>query len=455
MDDSVKRQRIVKIKEQSYVLDEIPSESSVVVLDEKDKLLGVIDLRTLVNDLNRVGAFIRIAYNGVGAAGYEHTNEQIEIQKLGYDIASICNKSALTVAKFKKASSIILNCLRCTYGYLLENMEEMALDTFSTVSKLAGEMEEAALELYEDFEEQEKKVVKTLEKTQRAKKIKASKIQEEKDKRMQLVEDIKHENELIKQHQEKEREVEIRRRAIEQKEDEAISEIGSLSIKSLINCLTFATIGVRLFDNEAPERRAEKLRQTRLDALELEKEIQQKRQEALAKMSVFTAKLNQCKDDQGIAECAVEALHEAVGALKNLSAVMMRVAMFWKQMQDHCHSLAGSEMKRQVEKALEYSEEKRLKVWTSYPFKCRAIQFYASWVALNSVCTEYKKQIKVTQDDLYKFISENPTYEESKAMLPDLAEKFMADINKDQKALEKKTLKAQEEIQALGEAKEQ
>ena len=96
-------------------LDTIPSENSGVVKAEREKLLGVIDLRALVSDLGRVGGFIRIEYNGVGAAGYEYTKEQIEIQRLGYDITRLCDKSALTVARFKNASSSIVTDLQCTY----------------------------------------------------------------------------------------------------------------------------------------------------------------------------------------------------------------------------------------------------------------------------------------------------------------------------------------------------
>ena len=448
MADLAKRQKIVEINGESYVLDEIPSESSSVVMAKKEKLLGVIDLKTLVDDLGRVGGFIQIAYNCVGAAGYEHTDEQIEIQKIGYDIAHLCNKSALTIAKFKKASGNIITHLRCAYGYLLESLEEMALETLTNVAKLAAEMEKAALELNEDFEEQEKKVITTLKNTLKAKNIEDRKIQEEKEKRIQLEENINHQNELIKMYHEKEKEAEMRSRAIEQQEDKAISEISSSSVKSLINHFTSAAIGIKIFDMDAVKR-AEKLRQNRLDALEIEKEIRQKQQKALARMSEFTAKLKQCKDDHEVADCAVLALHEAIGAFKNLACVMMRAALFWKQLQEHCHSLADSEMKKQVETALKYSENQRLKVWTSYSFKYRAVQFYSSWVALNSVCAVYKKQIEGTQKDLYKYITENPTHEESMAMLADLAEKFMADLKRDQQALEEKTLKAQEEIEAL------
>ena len=44
-----------------------------------------IDMATHVNDLGRVGAYIHIAYNGVGATGPKSMELQIEVQDLGYD----------------------------------------------------------------------------------------------------------------------------------------------------------------------------------------------------------------------------------------------------------------------------------------------------------------------------------------------------------------------------------
>ena len=452
MADSVKLKLEIEVEidGEPYALDKIPSANSGVVKAEKEKLLGAIDLKALVDDLGRVGGFIRIAYNAVGAAGYQLTEEQIAIQQLGYDITKVCDKSALTVAKFKRASSSILSDLQCTYEYLLNNKEMLALETLSSVSDLAEKMEKAALELHHDFEAEKKKVVATLENTQRSKKVQASKVEEEKKKRIELEEAIKHEQELIKEHQEKEREAEARRQDLEQQEDKAISKIGSFSFKSLINAFTTTFAGVKAFDEDDSETKATRLRQNRLDALEAENAIRKKRQQALANMSSFTAKLKQCANDQEMAECAVEALHEAIGALKHLSAVMMQAAVFWKQMQEHCNSLANSNVKSMVKTTIaEYSKEERREVWTSKPFKRKAIEFYSGWVALNNVCGEYMEQIKKTQSDLYKYITENPTYEESKKILPGLAEKFMADLKNDQKAIEEKDFKAQEEIRAL------
>lgn len=53
------------------------------------------------------------------AAGPRYTELQIEIQQLGFDITKLCDESALTVSKFKRASSTVLNELEATYGYLL------------------------------------------------------------------------------------------------------------------------------------------------------------------------------------------------------------------------------------------------------------------------------------------------------------------------------------------------
>ena len=415
----------IEIEGESYALDQIPSDSSGLVRAEKEKLLGAINLKALVNDFSRVGGFIQIAYNGVRVAGYEHTKEQIEIQQLGYDIIELCNKSAWMFEIFKKASSSILTDLQCTYGYLLDNLEEMALEKLSSISKLVGEMEKAALELHHDFVAEEKKVIATMENTQNAKMIQAGKVEEEKRRRIQLEENIKHEQELIKDHQEKEKEAEARRRSIEQQEDKAISEIGAPSFKSL-DVFTTKFVGVKLFDGDDDETKVAKLRQNRLDALETEMAIREKRQEALANLTAFTARFRQCSNDQEMAECAVYALHEAVGALKHLSAVMMQAALFWKQKQDHCRLLVHSQMQSQVETAIKYPEEKQLKVWTSKSFKYKAIEFYSGWVAFNSVYTVYMEQIKDTQQELYKYITENPTYEESRRNLLALAEKFMA-----------------------------
>ena len=442
----------IEIDGECYALNKVPAENSAVVLAERDRLLGAIDLKALVDDLGRVGGFICLAYNGVGAAGPEYTENQIQIQRLGYDITKLCDKSALTVAKFKKASSSVLTDLQSTYDYLIDNLEEMAIDTLSAVSKLAGDMQKAALELKEEFEEEARKVILTVEDTQRARKKADEDIKKQEDLRHKLEAEQKQEMQLMQEHQEREREAEITRRNLEQQEDRAISEIGEVNpLKEIANAITSSIplIGKKVFSTDGAEKKAEALRKKRLEALETERAIRKQRHDALARMTDFTAKIARSVQDKNMAECAVEALHEAAGALKHLSAVMMQAALFWEQMQNHCRSLAESEMKSQVEKALKYSEDKRLKVWTSSGFKRKAVEFYAGWVALNGVCNIYMEQIKLTQKDLYRYISENPTWKESQDNLPQLAQNFLSNLKEEQKKLSDKDFEAQEKMKAL------
>ena len=79
----------------------------------------------------------------------------------------------------------------------------------------------------------------------------------------------------------------------------------------------------------------------------------------------------------------------------------------------------------------------------------QAVRFYAGWVALHSVCTEYVEHIKKTQEDLYKYIVENPTYEQSRTNVHELAKIFLADLKQDQEAIAKQEFEAQREIEAL------
>ena len=172
MADSLPEEKLaVQIGETTYSLVKVPSEDSAIVKEQEGRLLGAVDLKSLVQDLGRVGKFVRIAYNGVGAAGSKFVKLQIRIQDLGYDITKLCDKSAITVAQFKKASGSILVDLQCTYEYLLDNLEEMAVETLASVSKLAGSMATAAEELHHDFEKQGEKVKKTLEDTMEEKSV--------------------------------------------------------------------------------------------------------------------------------------------------------------------------------------------------------------------------------------------------------------------------------------------
>lgn len=95
-------------------------------------------------------------------------------------------------------------------------------------------------------------------------------------------------------------------------------------------------------------------------------------------------------------------------------------------------------------------EEKRIKVWTSSAFKGKALRYYSKWVALDDVCGVYMDQIKETRKDLYNYLEENPTIEEARKNVRELAASFEKDLKEAQEKLaneNKRALEAKKELE--------
>ena len=181
----------------AYSLAVLPEADSPIVVKEKVRLLGVIDLEAFVDDLGRLGNCVRIAYHSV--TGF--IDLQIEIQRIGYDVTKLCDKSAITVGKFKSALATVLSSLKAIYEFLLESFEDMALDTLADVADTAKGMAIAAEELHRDFDSQANKVIEALERTQQT--------QDTEDKKKKKLENDRNEMEEKKAKQEKLKHLEI------------------------------------------------------------------------------------------------------------------------------------------------------------------------------------------------------------------------------------------------------
>ncbi len=164
------------------------------------------------------------------------------------------------------------------YEYLLDNLEVVALDTFSSATKIAEDMKNAALELKVG-------VKATLE---------GDEDQRIRKERIGWEESLKKEEQLIKEQEAEEEKSESRRRKLELQEDEATAQIGDMGfMKELINAVT----GKAVYINAA-EKKAETIKKSRLKA---EQAIRKKRLEAIGRMSDFTAQIKQCKTEENMA----------------------------------------------------------------------------------------------------------------------------------------------------------
>lgn len=456
--------KAVEIDGEIFTIDTIPNSSSKLVITTRDELLGDIDLKSLVADLGKLGNFIRVAYNGVAG----HTELQISVQRVGYKITKLSDKSAVTVHSFKTTSREVLQELKGTYEFLLDGLEEMALETLSGLGELAGKMAKAAEELHDEFNQASEDVVTTLEATQTAKGTE-EKEKERLRKQQQEFEMQRKQNEALQRGAlEAEQEAQQLYREAQKREDDAYDKANSLWTKlsdSVGKVFEAGAAAASLNPKKLLEKidgladssgvhkdRMQRANEEKLKALEDTQKQREIRRNANQQCLEFAERIKNCADDESLAQVAIEALHESIGALKSLSATMMKACLFWKQMQMHCEALSGEDVTKLIERALKFpDEQKRLKVWTSKAFKSKAVNYYSKWVALDNVCEEYMVQIKETRADLYSYLQENPTIKESRIRVRELAARFTDDLKRDQKAIEEKESKAAQEMDTMKE----
>jgi hypothetical protein len=451
----------VSIEGETFSLVKIPDVRSQLVKRSKEDLLnGSLDLASLVNELAKLGSFIRVAYNGVAGS----TKLQIKVQKVGYKITKLADKSAVTVQNFKSASNSVLQELQGTYEFLLDGLEEMALETLSLLSKVAENMAKAAEELHTDFDAATTDVIEALEDTQTEKGCQEDRKQKMKDEQKEFEMKRKKAEALQKDAVEAEELFNKLYHQAQEREDEALASEGNI-LKSISNSLSsMLGAGVSLVkgDLEKFEENVEKIasnsiykdakdqankeKMKHLDDMKKQREI---RMEANQQCIEFVERIKNCKDNESLADVAIDALHNSVGALKSLSAIMMNAALFWRQMQKHCEALAQKDMQQMVERAMKLPDEKRLKVWTSTTFKRKAVGYYSKWVALDDICGAYMLQIKETRQDLHAYLIENPTIGQSRENVRRLAESFGDTLKQEQKKIADKDTKEQEVIKAL------
>lgn len=436
---------MVKVGDQFYSIVEPPAASSPVVLKAKGNILGHIDLAALVDDLGRLGNCVRIAYHGVAG----HTELQIEIQRIGYDVTKLCDKSAITVAHFKKASSTVTLTLQATYEYLLDGLEDMAIETLADITGIAKGMAAAAESLNIEFDEQSQVVIEALEKVQRE----HGSQEEEKKKIVQERENMQADVEKMKATREEAQKLAKSTEKLffdaKQKEEEALSkpnEVETTVVHSFLGIFrSEKTVMVPTHWRET----AQFARQEKMKHLEKMYEQQSLRSNAIVELAAYATNIGNLKTDESQIAAAVKALVAAIGALKSLAAIMLQAAQFWKQMQHHCDDLASDKMKKEIERTLKLTVERRLHAWTSNAFKRKAIDYYAGWVALDDVCSIYVERIKLTRKELYLYIQEALPTDEARERVVDLAREFGISLKKEQDAIEERKIKQQEEMDTL------
>ena len=179
--------------------------------------------------------------------------------------------------------------------------------------------------------------------------------------------------------------------------------------------------------------------------LDEEQRYRRQRQNSIKQKAEFLSQMREKTDERTDYEAAVEFLLQACGNLRALSIVMEKASVFWMELHDHCQNLADDGIKKRIEEGMSrYSDEKRMRLWTHPTFISQGVAYFAKWVALHEMCKEYMGYIKETQRELYDYIKENPTREESKRRLRSMIDTYMSELSKEEESIKQSESEAEE-----------
>ena len=428
---------------------DIDERSSALVHKQRDSFKEKLDIEQFVEYIGHVGHFIKIAYNGVNAAGPRFTDLQIEVQKLGFDIAKLYDDSSVTIDHFQETASTVSLRLESVHQFLLDGSDNAAVTTVTSLNELAQKMIEITSELKVKFEEQEKKVEDILEKAMRTKSVESKGKWEQLEKEQKEMEQKMQEQEkLANRYDRLVREVREKMTYDEEKEERQIEEkndgpglIGVFTGAILKAVIPFAAEAIdnALYREERESAENPKsLEDIAKEKREIELQQQNLYHEALQKMREFVSKLKNVKSEGEIADIVIEALHKTSGALRHLSLIMTEASRFWTYILDRCNSLSDKNFKDLMWLLNSKDEETKKKFWSGQVFTKESETYNSRWLALRSACEVHKRLIDATRADLYEHIKDNPTYEQSLKRLPQLMQDFLKIIDEEKKKNEKR-----------------
>ena len=407
---------IVRYEDETFDILEIPKRNSALVKEYEDFVSARADLDYLVADLNMVGKFTQMAYNGV--AGY--TDLQIKIRRIGVNVSRLCDQSTNMVWEFERKSRTIVVDLQTTYQFLIDGMEDMAIVTLQSTATVAQGMAEAAEQLAKEFDKEFERVEDAHDdtlKTKDSEKKRKSDLEEEKriakiERDKKVTESADFEQDLAFHGQQYAR-ADARQTAHEEQDDNVF-------------------VAMYNFFTGGKSERIRAARQEKEKHLQEMSKIRMIRSKARRDIAEFSKRMENCQEDIVLTEAAITSLQKAMGGLKALSNVMRRLSQFWKTLESECKQLGHQDITVMIEAVMKKPKEERAEGWGSTGFKRKAILYYARWVALGNICGTSHEKMKVTQKELYKYLEENFTTEEARKNVQKLAAKFSKELDEEE-----------------------
>jgi len=423
----------VTIEGQSYSLLLVPASSTAVVTSIKDEMLETVNLQQVALDLNNLGMFLRVAYNGV--VGY--TDLQIQVRGVYYNVADLCDESVRTINRFSRSSKTAIQYLQSAYQFFLKDNFKAGFKTLSHVAKLAKKLAEEAGSLEKKYDAEYKRVQeveKSAVKEQSCVEVRMTKQKQIEEKLQGVTQQeknlLKNEDSSRDDYRQADKSLDDclkRQEDIEMEHYHWQRDQKSIGfLKTLGNKICYVLTKNEAYTTaKAPTAGiAQSIAHYNKKKEDIAKSIaeqQQQRQELLKQMASFTEELQQCVGTGGpLGESAVQSLQHAIKALGNLARTMAVAKRYWEGMGDLCGDV--SESHEYLEGLI--ADDELSKMLEDDSFKEHAVKYFGSWVALNDICEEYKGEIQEVQRKINRQIRECPSQEEARSAVLGLAEQF-------------------------------
>ncbi|RUS20687.1 hypothetical protein BC937DRAFT_94595 [Endogone sp. FLAS-F59071] len=372
-----------KYKEK-FDLTEIPASDSKLVLSCARNT--VINSRELLSGFEQLVYLLRIGiYCASSAPGYHKI--EAKVREVGDTVLTLCGDTCLVVKHFEAASESALQTILIGYEYLLDLCEEEALLSFSKVSAVAERMTAIAEKLQRDVKTVKEMVSKTRGDTMARR-----------DELGVFNQKFQADQQALNSATSKVRMVDERIDAIKENEMNAQATYRELGI--------FGFVKEVLTGNH--KRVMQNAHEEKLRELEIRKKLIDKELECQQKIAEYTQILQD--EDGSKEEKMIVSLKLTEQGLQRIMSIMESTRLFWAQMSYDCKNLCELSVTEKIALQGNKNNEAKKKFYQSKPFKKEGVTMSAKWVALTSeckvigadMCNKRANLKEMLEDHLYK-----------------------------------------------------
>lgn len=184
---------------------------------------------------------------------------------------------------------------------------------------------------------------------------------------------------------------------------------------------------------------AVELRRQVSELLNLQFEIEEKNRDALAKIAKFTVLIEGKGVEKSAIEISVASLSQSIGALQQVTAILLAAATYWRGMEAVCRRLdSEGDFQRKIERLGTMTEAQRTREFQRQNFLRAAVQYCAGWKALECIANDYRRELAQLGTQVKGYVGLHPSEENARKEATRLAQELGLDVGEALKAKEAK-----------------